>query len=152
MKISLYILIHIILHSWLEELSYSPVKFVFFLKSRLIFNIFYCFCVCKQTFHKLYGYITRKFLGLTMQNFQEIFLDEYKYIGRFSYRETWLDICLALFLLSSRYSLLVSNQNQSISIPYPNQTYDKQRKNICQWWFVCCMTWSEMLTFHDGVF
>ena len=91
-----------------------------------------------------YGYITRKLLGLTMQNFQEIFLDEYKHIGRFSYREAWLDIYLALFLLSSCYSLLVSNQNQSISIPYPNQTYDKQRKNICQWWFVCCMSWSEM--------
>ena len=25
--------------------SYSPVKFAFFLKSRLIFNIFFCFCM-----------------------------------------------------------------------------------------------------------
>ena len=24
-----------------------------------------------------------------------------------------------------------------ISIPYPNQVYDKQRKNISQWWLVC---------------
>ena len=49
--------------------SYSPVKFAFFLKSRLIFNIFFCFYVCKQIFRKLYGYITRKLLGLKMRNF-----------------------------------------------------------------------------------
>ena len=30
--------------------------------------------VCKQTFRKLYGYITRKFLGLRMRNFQGIIL------------------------------------------------------------------------------
>ena len=28
-----------------EFSSYSPVKFVFFLKSRLLFNVFYCFCM-----------------------------------------------------------------------------------------------------------
>ena len=33
-------------HSWPQEFSsYSSVKFVFFLKSRLIFNVFYCFCM-----------------------------------------------------------------------------------------------------------
>ena len=33
-------------HSWSYEFpSYLPVKFVFFLKSRLLFSVFYCFCV-----------------------------------------------------------------------------------------------------------
>ena len=36
LKISLYILAHI---------KIIPVKFVFFLKNRLIFNIIYCFCM-----------------------------------------------------------------------------------------------------------
>ena len=37
-------------HSYSEEFSsYSPVKCAFFLKSRLIFNIFHCFCVCSQS-------------------------------------------------------------------------------------------------------
>ena len=31
-----------------------------------------------------------------------------------------------------------------ISIPYPNQVYDKQRKNISLWWFVCCMSGHEI--------
>ena len=35
-----------ILHSEsLEFSSYSPLKFVFFLKSRLLFNVLYCFCM-----------------------------------------------------------------------------------------------------------
>ena len=37
-----------ILHPHSEEFSsYSPVKFVFFLKSRLLFNV--CYCVCLQS-------------------------------------------------------------------------------------------------------
>ena len=55
-----------------EFLSYSPVKFSFFLKSRLIFNISYWLCVCKQTFCKLYWCITREFLRLKTRNFQGI--------------------------------------------------------------------------------
>ena len=39
-----------------------------------------------------------------------------------------------------------------ISIPYPNQVYDKQRKNISQWWFVCCMSCSEIVPSQDGIF
>ena len=33
-------------------MSYSPVKFVFFLKSRLIFNRFYCFCTFVNKHYK----------------------------------------------------------------------------------------------------
>ena len=47
---------------------------------------------------------------------------------------------LAIILLSSSYLLLLPNQNPSlliISIPYPNQVYDKQKKNISEWWFMC---------------
>ena len=40
--------------------------------------------VCKQTFRKLYGYITREFLGLRMQKFQVSILYEQEQIGRFS--------------------------------------------------------------------
>ena len=53
-------------------MSYSPRKFSFFSKSRLIFNILLFLYVCNQTFCKLYWYITRKFLGLRTQNFQGI--------------------------------------------------------------------------------
>ena len=50
-----------------------PVKFLFFLKSGLIFNIFFCFLyVSKQTFRKLYRYLTRQFLELRMRNFQGV--------------------------------------------------------------------------------
>ena len=63
----------------------------------------------------------------------------------------WLDIYLALlFLLTSCYLLLLSNQNQSgylflFHIPIWNDNiiydklYDKQRKNISQWWIVCVL-------------
>ena len=40
---------------------------------------------------------------------------------------------LAIILLSSSYLLLLPNQNPSlliISIPYPNQVYDKQKKTF----------------------
>ena len=59
-----------------------------------------------------------------------------------------------LFLLSSCHLLLLSNQNQSICISYPNQVYDKQRKKhfsvvIC----VCCiMSYSEIFLSEGGVF
>ena len=38
--------------------------------------------VCRQIFHKLYGYVTREFLGLRMRNFQALFLYEHRYIGK----------------------------------------------------------------------
>ena len=40
--------------------------------------------VCKQIFCKLYGYITREFLGLKMRNFQGIVLYEHEHLGRLS--------------------------------------------------------------------
>ena len=40
--------------------------------------------VSKQTFRKLYGYITRELLGLSIRNFQGISLHEHKHIGRLS--------------------------------------------------------------------
>ena len=40
--------------------------------------------VSKQTFRKLYGYITRELLGLRIRNFQGISLHEHKHIGRLS--------------------------------------------------------------------
>ena len=46
------------------------------------------------------------------------------------------------------YSLLLSSQNQClfISIPYPNQAYDKQRKNHFSVVICVCVAWcSEML-------
>ena len=47
---------------------FHVVNFAFFLKISLLFNVF--LYVCKQTFRKLYGYITREFWELRMQNFQ----------------------------------------------------------------------------------
>ena len=44
--------------------SYSPVKFAFFLKSRLLQRILLFMYICKQTFRNLYGWITREFLAL----------------------------------------------------------------------------------------
>ena len=40
-------------------MSYSPVKFAFFLKSRLIFNIFYCFCMFANILQTLRVYNSR---------------------------------------------------------------------------------------------
>ena len=48
LKISLYVWIHIKIipenFAFLIS-SYSPVKLIFLLKSRLLCNVFYCFCV-----------------------------------------------------------------------------------------------------------
>ena len=44
-----------------------------------------------------------------------------------------------IFLHLTQHLLLLSNQNQSISIPYPNQAYDKQReKKFSVVISVCC--------------
>ena len=66
---SLYVRVHMKIIPWkfrildCKNFSCLLVKFIFFLKSRLIFNIFILY-VCKQIFRKRYRYITRKFLGL----------------------------------------------------------------------------------------
>ena len=44
MKISLYVWLHIKTIPW-KFRNLKPVTFEFFLKSRLLFNIFYCFCM-----------------------------------------------------------------------------------------------------------
>ena len=54
--------------------SYSPVKFAFFLKSRLLQRILLFMYICKQTFRNLYGWITREFLALRRRNFQDFIL------------------------------------------------------------------------------
>ena len=46
---------------------------------------------------------------------------------------------MLFYIISLCYLLLLSNQNQSSSFPYPNQVYDKQRKkhfSVVIW--VCC--------------
>ena len=49
MQILLIVLIHLIITPWkfriLNSKSYSPANFVPFLKSRLLFSAFYCFCM-----------------------------------------------------------------------------------------------------------
>ena len=54
---------------------------------------------------------------------------------------TCLDVYLAmLFLLSSCYSLLLSNQNQSACYSISQQVYDKQRKSFLRGdLYVCCI-------------
>ena len=48
----------------------------------------------------------------------------------------------------------LSDQNQSISIPYPSQVFDKQRKkHFSVVIVVCCiMSCSEIFLSQDGVF
>ena len=57
------------------------------------------------------------------------------------------------YLVHVMYYLYLTKINLFISIPYPNQVYDKE-KNISQWWFcVCCtMSCSEIFLSQDGVF
>ena len=58
-----------------EFSSYSPVKFVFFLKSRLLFSVFYYyFCMfCKQTFRIFKVRISKKVEGVIMRNLRVTF-------------------------------------------------------------------------------
>ena len=66
-------------------MSYSPIKFVFFLKSWLIFNIFYCFC-------RLVNKHSANFTDILLENSQDqeykifrvVFLCGHEQIGRFS--------------------------------------------------------------------
>ena len=47
----------------------------------------------------------------------------------------------------------LSNQNQSISIPYPSHVYDKQRKKHFSVVIgVCCMLCYEIFLSQNGVF
>ena len=73
MKIFLYVRVRIKIIPWKFRILNPKNSLVicswclyFFLKSRLLFNIF------KQTFRKLYGQITWEFLGLRIRNFQSI--------------------------------------------------------------------------------
>ena len=65
MEISLYVCVHVKTILWKfrivnqEFSSYLPAKFVNFLKSRLIFNIFYCFWMFVN---KLFTYLTWAYL------------------------------------------------------------------------------------------
>ena len=58
-----------------EFSSYLPAKFVFFLKSRLLFSVFYYyFCMfCKQTFRIFKVRISKKVEGVIMRNLRVTF-------------------------------------------------------------------------------
>ena len=62
---------------------------------------------------------------------------------------TWLDIYLAtLILLGACYLLVyVTKINLFISIPHPNQVYDKKKKHFWVVICVCCMLCSEIVFF-----
>ena len=78
--------------------SCLPVKFAFFLKSRLLFNISYCFCVfVNKNFTYLGCVCLKKWTVLQWETFGILFLGEDKDVGRFSYLNSskiWL-FCFA---------------------------------------------------------
>ena len=73
MKISLYVWVYTKTISWKFCILNLPVWFVNFLKSRIIFNILYCFLnVCKQTFHISHVRISQKAQSVLIWNLQHI--------------------------------------------------------------------------------
>ena len=70
----------------LEFLSYSPVKFVFFLKSRLLLNVLYCFClfVNKHFANPKCAYL-KKMKDVIMRNLHDPILYKDECIARFLY-------------------------------------------------------------------
>ena len=63
--------------------------------------------VCKQTFRKLYGYITREFFGLRMRSFQGIWTQTYSEIFK-----------SALVYLASRSLLGINIDQVGIFLPF----------------------------------
>ena len=71
-----------------------PVKFVLLLKNRVLFNrILFFLSICKQTFCKLYGFITWEFLELRMRNFPGII-----FIWKQTYREIFKSALVYLYV------------------------------------------------------
>ena len=93
LKILLYARLHIKLRCWkfhvlinLRFSSYLPVKFVFFLKVRLLFNIFYCFSMFGNKHFINPGCVyLKKLAELQWETFGILFLCEDEDIGRFSH-------------------------------------------------------------------
>ena len=55
------------------------VKFENSLKSRLIFNIFYC---CKQIFHISHGWISQEVKSISCEIFDKLFSDKDEDVGK----------------------------------------------------------------------
>ena len=89
------------------------MKFVFFLKSRLLFNISYVFLtypmfvyVCKQTFHIFWVHITQKVNAVIMQKLRHNFHVKTKVSLDFQ-------ICISVPLMIHENELTLFNRTES---------------------------------------
>ena len=57
---------------------------------------------------------------------------------------------MLFYIISLCYLLLLSNQNQSSSFPYPNQVYDNKEKTFLSG--DLGVLWSEIFVSQDGIF
>ena len=102
--------------------------------------------VCKQTFRKLFGYITREFLGLRMRNFQIIiFLWTRTYREIFKSREIFKQCYIAkpsVYCFYVKTKILVDfHISISVTLSIMSRKYCALSQNI-NWWMnwttLCC--------------
>ena len=94
-------------------MSYSPVKFVFFIKSRLIFNVFYCFTmfvykhftnITGIQFKNSYNQKCEKFIWicihLKIYSFQYVFISICTHFNVCSFQYIFISICIHFSIYS----------------------------------------------------
>ena len=92
--------------------SYLSAKFVFFLKSRLLFNIFYCFCI----------FVNKHFIYLAAHNSTCKYCYNAKPSADYFYVKTKISIDFQICISVPLTLFFLSNP-----VPFNGQSYQKQK-------------------------